>query len=150
MLQLDHRGLSSPLWWDMDGEGSCVGTRRVVLRCCDLFQPRFTGQEGQGLVAFGSWRINGGINGGTSLPWAQRLERGSWQEAVGLNPLGSISPPNCSNKKKRGKKTHPLTLFTLHSSFRRTKDLQVQICPAFINFPSLFNLCDFNFPSLYC
>lgn len=30
------------------------------------------------------------------------------------------------------------------------KDLQVQICPAFINFPSLFNLCDFNFPSLYC
>lgn len=31
-----------------------------------------------------------------------------------------------------------------------TKDLQVQICPVFINFPSLFNLCDFNFPSLYC
>lgn len=34
--------------------------------------------------------------------------------------------------------------------FHGTKDLQVQICPAFINFPSLFNLCDFNFPSLYC
>lgn len=34
--------------------------------------------------------------------------------------------------------------------FCGTKDLQVQICPAFINFPSLFNLCDFNFPSLYC
>lgn len=34
--------------------------------------------------------------------------------------------------------------------FHGTKDLQVQVCPAFINFPSLFNLCDFNFPSLYC
>lgn len=34
--------------------------------------------------------------------------------------------------------------------FYGTKDLQVQICPAFINFPFLFNLCDFNFPSLYC
>lgn len=34
--------------------------------------------------------------------------------------------------------------------FHGTKDLQVQICPAFISFPSLFNLCDFNFPSLYC
>lgn len=44
-----------------------------------------------------------------------------------------------------------IILFCLHyTKFCGTKDLQVQICPAFINFPSLFNLCDFNFPSLYC
>lgn len=40
MLQLDLRGLSSPLWWDMDGEGR----GRVVLRCCDLVQMRLARQ----------------------------------------------------------------------------------------------------------
>lgn len=62
--------------------------------------------------------------------------------------FGYTSPRHSLQKKKKSKS--PLTLFTLHSSFHGTKDLQVQICPAFINFPSLFNLCDFNFPSLYC
>lgn len=30
MLQLDLRGLSSPLWWDMDGEGSGEGCLQVL------------------------------------------------------------------------------------------------------------------------
>lgn len=52
------------------------------------------------MVAFSSWRVSGG----TSFPQAQRLEQGGWQEAVGFNALGSISPPNCSNKEERRKK----------------------------------------------
>lgn len=101
MLRMAHRGSSSLLWRDVDGGGSCFGTGRVVQRCCDLFQPGFTGQQGQGLITFNSWRVNDGESGGTSFPWAQRLERRGWQEAVGLNLFGSVSPPNHSKKKKK-------------------------------------------------
>lgn len=66
--------MSSPLWWDMDGEGR----GRVVLRCCDLVQMRLVRQEGQGLVPFGSWRINGGVSGGVSVAGAERLAGGCW------------------------------------------------------------------------